>query len=1246
MRDLLYSLAALSRTPSAVPFIVRALTPFADPQSPSGLQGVACSILRRMWLESRKGYSSLKLMILSCDMEDGVEIRADIAHRWVKDVPPQEKVGVAAALVSICRDDPGKAKDVVHAIHACVCSKHTCLASSGLACITLLCESGVLDFIKSWNVVRRVIPDLPDDDVVAASWIGLVACVLKEDPEIHSELMRNTINLLWEASAHESDLVRVQAYRALEKLDWDISEDLETLRPPIEYARLLEQEEPDSKSLEDCSIMMVKILELEYLDRRKQFIQLSSTLSNLSKQSHNSRFYKLSNAIPNYLLKEATGGRNNFMKSGSESEMFVMLYLWQPAGKKTLAEPEMYRRVADDMLSKDSSVTIDLLIDFENINVLCEGWELMYRRWISAFFPEDIVEMSEYHKYTSEIDLIWQQITKDNRLSEKVLNPIIVIAISSFVRVFGRVESQYVLTSYTWITGILDGGSQFNSLQTVSLIALGRILGHVRQSLGSSVESTAMNLLLSGDERLGGARDFALQFCTDKTVSLNLAQQAFDHLMDRVRHIFPSLQTSFPRHPSNHENQALKSFGCLVCQTNAFDFINLPAVLSDIEDIFASGSREYVVPGLCDLYCSIAIKLFEESQLNDSQITKCLDMMSSLCGRESLAKYVGDISLALSKLLVESLKNGYIVGNKWNMDSTIEFMKELLSKVHKYPCIQSNAGGICRGLGHCLEYQMYNQKNINESFVQENRAGTKMCCVVLSSHCQITRHLWNHAETVIDTICHMESSNAVRMGCIPHISRICHMAIEFRTKFETDSFESMSGSAVGYLSEALIAQRWPHDCKDILHKQSVMTLLSCLSRAPKLPQKDWSAYLRRYLKMFPEDLDVQMSIVKFVCSHATGSIADKIRDFVCIDALNLDRNALHPKTLMLEALCYIFCHLSDIIPLLSDDQVLLHLNSLDNAFSINERRSKLVAFSLAFGLQKFVTNVDNISQTSLAYELMIQVLLPRVDMSSRFHAPLCALYSLSDEELAAVALRREEWVYEDSILVETPEINIERNASIAACLLRAFRGVDTATQLSITQNKTLFKMHPVHHSWISCGLIQSLGIQSMQQSQYHIMACVSPADTSIAHQTMSNMAHGIRVLVRHSQPSKSKDVLTWLADIFGDETKYTEKTETNNTRSPVLSQLAIMCITACFAGEVGDSTAYDLSLDESIMLLPKALRHFMKHHPSHQSVYRHLIRCLDDIDRPNMELIRVFLSTLYLDYSNQSDWLDILQACS
>jgi hypothetical protein len=675
-------------------------------------------------------------------MEDSVEIRADTTHRWIKDVPPQEKVGVAAALVSICRDDPGKAKDVVHAIHACVCSKYTCLTSSGLSCITLLCESGVLDFIKSWNVVRRVLPDLPDDDVVAASWIGLIACVLKEDPEMHGELIRNTINLLWEASSHESDLVRVQAYRALEKLDWDISEDLETLRPPIEYAKLLEQEVPGSKSLEDCGTMMFKVLELEYLDRRKQFIQLSSTLSNLSKQSHSSRFYKLSNAIPNYLLKEATGGRHNFMKSGSESDMFIMLYLWQPAGKKTVAVPEMYRRVADDMLTKDSSMCLDLLMDFENIIILSEGWEHMYRRWIRAFSPEDIVETSEYHKYTSEIGLIWQQITKDNRLSEKVLNPIIVIAISSFVRVFGRVDSQYVMTSYTWITRILGDSRQFSSLQTVSVIALGRILGHARQSLGSSIAANAMDVLLSGDdERLGDARDFALQFCTDKAVSLDLAQQAFDHLKKRIHNIFTYLKDLIAINYTKHENQALKSFGSLVSQTNAFDCPNLPAVLSEIEDIFASGSHEYLTSGLCDLYCSIAIKLFQESQLNDSRITECLDMMSSLCDCEGLAKYVGDISLALSKLLVESLKNGYAGNNTWNMDTVIEFMKDLLSKVHKYPCVQSNAGAICRGLGHCLEYQMYNQKSINESFLQENRAGMKVYCIVLFSHCYVIQHL-------------------------------------------------------------------------------------------------------------------------------------------------------------------------------------------------------------------------------------------------------------------------------------------------------------------------------------------------------------------------------------------------------------------------------------------------------------------------------------------------------------------------
>lgn len=493
----------------------------------------------------------------------------------------------------------------------------------------------------------------------------------------------------------------------------------------------------------------------------------------------------------------------------------------------------------------------------------------------------------------------------------------------------------------------------------------------------------------------------------------------------------------------------------------------------------------------------------------------------------------------------------------------------------------------------------------------------------------------------------MEPSNAIRMGCIPHISRICHMAIEFRTTFEADSFEAMSGSAVGYLTEALISQRWPNDGtrEKVLHKQAVVTLLSCLSHATRLPQKDWSACLRRYLKTFPGDANVQMSLVKFVCSHATGSIADKIRDFVCIDVLNLDGTALQPRQLMAEALCYIFCHLTEINPLLSDDQVLQCLNSLDNAFSIDEKRSKSIAFSLAFGLEKFVTVSENVSQTSIAYDLMAQVLLTRVEMSTSFHGPLCALYSLSDEELSATVLSREEWIYKDGMPLESSEMNVERNTKIAACLLQAFRNADPATQASITQNEALFKIHPLHHSWISCGLIQSLGIQSMQQSLYHIMGCDSP-DSRSAHQIISNMAHAIQVLVRSSEPSKSKDVLAWLADIFGDNDTSIEKGE-SKTRTPMLSHLTVLCFAACFAGEMGDSVRYDLSLEDSILLLPKALRYFMKHHPCHQSVYRHLVRCIADIDGPNMELIRVSLGNLYLNFcTDQSDWLEILRECS
>ena len=132
--------------------------------------------------------------------------------------------------------------------------------------------------------------------------------------------------------------------------------------------------------------------------------------------------------------------------------------------------------------------------------------------------------------------------------------------------------------------------------------------------------------------------------------------------------------------------------------------------------------------------------------------------------------------------------------------------------VARYPNIRENAGQVCKGLNVCLEYQMYNEKDQDQSCSEENAAG--MLCESYDindvSGVTVIYQLMNVsiicAENELSHVCTMQASNAVRMGCIPHIAIMCKKVMDFKREEESHSLESFSSSAVVYMSEVLISQ--------------------------------------------------------------------------------------------------------------------------------------------------------------------------------------------------------------------------------------------------------------------------------------------------------------------------------------------------------------------------------------------------------------------------------------------------------
>ncbi len=282
----------------------------------------------------------------------------------------------------------------------------------------------------------------------------------------------------------------------------------------------------------------------------------------------------------------------------------------------------------------------------------------------------------------------------------------------------------------------------------------------------------------------------------------------------------------------------------------AVDIINPDADEADDP----SESTRNSVRWVCDTIRRSTIRSYVNGSLDDSGVCRALTRLSAMLSSPSSQSHAGYVLLTMSRLLTAALSNGFrgygtdktagtdiIDGNEgadfhtWTLEGMVARLGAYLKHdVAALANVRANAGHICHGLSVCLTYQMKDVKSQDESCSRENAV-----------------------ENELEAICAMPASSPVRMGCVPFIADMCARASMFKEAYidQDESLGSLSTSAVGYLSEALLRGRFADEPR-------IRLLLSCLARAPRLAQKDWTACLRRCLKSHPVD-DVHVAAVNF-----------------------------------------------------------------------------------------------------------------------------------------------------------------------------------------------------------------------------------------------------------------------------------------------------------------------------------------------------------------------------------------------
>ena len=435
------------------------------------------------------------------------------------------------------------------------------------------------------------------------------------------------------------------------------------------------------------------------------------------------------------------------------------------------------------------------------------------------------------------------------------------------------------------------------------------------------------------------------------------------------------------------------------------------------------------------------------------------------------------------------------------------------------------------------------------------------------------------AENEMSSICTMDPSDAVRMGCIPHIAVMCKKAIDFKATDDSQSLESFSSSAVGYMSEALISQSWPNLSSRApgVSRDKSLTLLSCLGRAPRLPRKDWTACLRRCLRLYPKDGDVHEAVVRFACQRAAVGTLDNLRDFVITDIFNLNNSIFIQSMDLVEEAQYLALeNLHLLVRYLSHEERSKIITSLLHMFPPEKETSCIqLAHAVCCGLHSIVRECSD-SMKRDALDVMVQILYSTMDCSFASMAMLCSLYPLDNNQLSA---RIDDDRSEDSI-IDT----IRLHTDIGALVIAAYRIASPEMQKAFCQSTLLFAAHPELHTWVSCALMSSIDvITATNQLRNYIMR--EGSDIDIVSRIL---AEGFRSASKTKGPSMTNEALAWMTTLVG-----THHTSGIVPKGPM--HTAIMCLVGVYAAQTKD-WSLSLSFESARLVLPKALEFFMQRH--------------------------------------------------
>ncbi|XP_020572456.1 protein RST1 isoform X2 [Phalaenopsis equestris] len=255
---LLEMLPSLVSHSAMVQIIVQTILPMLHKDAKPSLRAVALRLLCKAWAVSDRVFENLQ-DVLNPKILSNIESVREVC------------ISVAASIRDVCKQNPDRGVDLI--LSSCIESEDSTVKALGLQSLSSLCEADVVDFYTAWEVVAKHVNSYAEEPIVAAGLVNLLRWGAV-DVEAYPDNARSVLLILWKVGtfksySSEALWVKARTFAFQSMMHYEIVKFQEIIPDFKEKTLQCFLNEYNAEVLEAIKEFEIKIINFEHINRRR-----------------------------------------------------------------------------------------------------------------------------------------------------------------------------------------------------------------------------------------------------------------------------------------------------------------------------------------------------------------------------------------------------------------------------------------------------------------------------------------------------------------------------------------------------------------------------------------------------------------------------------------------------------------------------------------------------------------------------------------------------------------------------------------------------------------------------------------------------------------------------------------------------------------------------------------------------------------------------------------------------------------